>query len=199
MWNTSHKMCVGMNVTQILCTWVSFLGGYIASPSCVDGQGDIKLAHIRLWWRTKYPDPLIQTIILGLICFCIPGMFNALNGLGAAGKADATTTDNANTALAVTFAVCSILAGVRIFWCSFHWGGRIVWNQCELQVTLKQHRVQYWIGGSSKIVVWLWVFRASSTWLGIVLYLFWAGQLTFCTLDPTSHTIPSSSSLPVPF
>jgi hypothetical protein len=80
----------------------------------VDGQGDIKLAPLRLWWGNKYPDPLTQTIILGLICFCIPGMFNALNGLGAAGKADATTTDNANTALAVTFAVCSILAGVRI-------------------------------------------------------------------------------------
>lgn len=72
------------------------------------------MAPLRLWWGNKYPDPLTQTIILGLICFCIPGMFNALNGLGAAGKADATTTDNANTALAVTFAVCSILAGVRI-------------------------------------------------------------------------------------
>lgn len=61
-------------------------------------------------WKI-YADPLTQIILLGLICFLLPGMFNAINGLGAVGKADATITDNANTALAVTFAVCSILAG----------------------------------------------------------------------------------------
>jgi hypothetical protein len=63
-------------------------------------------------WKKIYADALTQIIILGLICFLLPGMFNAINGLGAVGKADATITDNANTALAVTFAVCSILAGV---------------------------------------------------------------------------------------
>ncbi|KAG6554004.1 hypothetical protein Mapa_004921 [Marchantia paleacea] len=62
-------------------------------------------------WHWRYNSPLAQIIVLGLLCFCCPGMFNAINGLGAAGKADATTTDNANTALAVTFAVCSLLAG----------------------------------------------------------------------------------------
>lgn len=66
----------------------------------------------RCRWRNTYRNPLAQVIILGLICFLLPGMFNAINGLGAVGKADATITDNANTALAVTFAVCSILAGV---------------------------------------------------------------------------------------
>lgn len=65
----------------------------------------------RCRWRNTYRNPLAQVIILGLICFLLPGMFNAINGLGAVGKADATITDNANTALAVTFAVCSILAG----------------------------------------------------------------------------------------
>lgn len=58
----------------------------------------------------RYHSPLFQVILLGLICFCCPGMFNALNGLGAGGKRDATTTDNANTALAVTFAVFSLVA-----------------------------------------------------------------------------------------
>ncbi|KAJ3282089.1 hypothetical protein HK104_011109 [Borealophlyctis nickersoniae] len=59
----------------------------------------------------RYASPMTQVVILGLICFCCPGMFNALNGLGAAGKADATATNNANTALAVTFAVFSLVAG----------------------------------------------------------------------------------------
>ncbi|KAL3685999.1 hypothetical protein R1sor_004021 [Riccia sorocarpa] len=61
--------------------------------------------------RWRYDSPLVQIVVLGVLCFCCPGMFNAINGLGAVGKADATTTDNANTALAVTFATCSLIAG----------------------------------------------------------------------------------------
>jgi len=60
-----------------------------------------------------YAGTMMQIIILGSVCFLLPGMFNAINGLGAVGKADATITDNANTALAVTFGVCSLLGGVR--------------------------------------------------------------------------------------
>jgi hypothetical protein len=44
--------------------------------------------------------------------FLLPCMFNGINGLGAVGKANATITDNTNTALVVTLAVCSILAGI---------------------------------------------------------------------------------------
>lgn len=121
-----EPMCVGINMTQILGTWVSFLSRYIPSQvvwhSCVGVRGHVKLASMRLRWRNKYPDPLTQTTILGLICFCIPGMFIALNGLGAPGKVDATTTDNANTALAVAGAVCAILAGVRITCNRSFWG-----------------------------------------------------------------------------
>ncbi|KAI9480386.1 MAG: major facilitator superfamily domain-containing protein [Benjaminiella poitrasii] len=36
-------------------------------------------------------------------------MFNALNGMGGAGQADPKTTNDANTALAVTFTVCSLI------------------------------------------------------------------------------------------
>ncbi|CAM6093608.1 unnamed protein product [Calypogeia fissa] len=62
-------------------------------------------------WR--YNSPMAQIGVLGLVCFCCPGMFNAINGLGAVGKtaSDAQVTDNANTALAVTFATCSLVAG----------------------------------------------------------------------------------------
>jgi len=47
-------------------------------------------------------------------------MFKAINGLGAVGKVDAMITDNTNTALAVTFGVCSLLAGVRTASNSFY-------------------------------------------------------------------------------
>jgi hypothetical protein len=41
-------------------------------------------------------------------------MFNALNGMGGAGQADTKVTNDANTALAVTFTVCS-LVGAPVF------------------------------------------------------------------------------------
>ncbi|KAI8381564.1 major facilitator superfamily domain-containing protein [Radiomyces spectabilis] len=54
-------------------------------------------------------SPNFQVFLVGFICFCCPGMFNALNGMGGAGKADRTATDNANTALAITFTICSLI------------------------------------------------------------------------------------------
>ncbi|KAI8085754.1 major facilitator superfamily domain-containing protein [Gilbertella persicaria] len=41
-------------------------------------------------------------------------MFNALNGMGGAGQADPKTTNDANTALAVTFTLCSLI-GAPVF------------------------------------------------------------------------------------
>jgi MFS family permease len=65
------------------------------------------------WSNWRYSSPMTQIVVLGLVCFCCPGMFNAINGLGAVGKTggDTQVTDNANTALSVTFATCSLLAG----------------------------------------------------------------------------------------
>ncbi|CAO0800123.1 unnamed protein product [Mucor circinelloides] len=57
----------------------------------------------------RYSDPNVQVFLVGFICFCCPGMFNALNGIGGAGQADAKTTNDANTALAVTFTICSLI------------------------------------------------------------------------------------------
>lgn len=59
----------------------------------------------------RYSSPFTQIIIVSLICFCCPGMFNALAGLGAAGKSDPFYQDQANTALSVTFAIFSLLGG----------------------------------------------------------------------------------------
>ncbi|KAL8139535.1 hypothetical protein V2J09_005556 [Rumex salicifolius] len=61
--------------------------------------------------RFRYNSPLIQVILIGLVCFCCPGMFNALSGMGGGGQVDHTAANNANTALYTTFAVFGILGG----------------------------------------------------------------------------------------
>jgi len=52
----------------------------------------------------------LQIIFLGLLAFCGPGMFNALNGLGGAGSDDPTLAAIANTALYFTFGTSGYLA-----------------------------------------------------------------------------------------
>ncbi|SJL05200.1 related to DUF895 domain membrane protein [Armillaria ostoyae] len=49
--------------------------------------------------------------MLGVVCFMGPGLFNALNGLGAGGQVDSKTNSNANTALYSTFAAMGFFAG----------------------------------------------------------------------------------------
>ncbi|KAK2459749.1 hypothetical protein APHAL10511_008181 [Amanita phalloides] len=58
-----------------------------------------------------YMHPVTQVVLLALICFMCPGLFNALNGLGGGGQIDETTNANANTALYATFSVCAFFAG----------------------------------------------------------------------------------------
>lgn len=58
-----------------------------------------------------YYHPATQVAMLGLVCFMCPGLFNALNGLGAGGQVDATTSANANAALYATFAFAAFFAG----------------------------------------------------------------------------------------
>lgn len=59
----------------------------------------------------RYNSPLTQVGLIGLVCFCCPGMFNALSGMGAGGQVDPTAANNANTALYTTFAVFGVLGG----------------------------------------------------------------------------------------
>ncbi|KAI9203160.1 major facilitator superfamily domain-containing protein [Polychytrium aggregatum] len=55
--------------------------------------------------------PIAQVVLLGLICFGCPGMFNAVNNLGAGGGTDPTTGSNANAALYTTFAIFGLFGG----------------------------------------------------------------------------------------
>ncbi|KAJ7965200.1 UNC93-like protein [Quillaja saponaria] len=59
----------------------------------------------------RYNSPLVQIILIGLVCFCCPGMFNALSGMGGGGQVDHTASNNALTALYTTFAIFGILGG----------------------------------------------------------------------------------------
>ncbi|KAH9168622.1 MFS general substrate transporter [Lactarius sanguifluus] len=55
--------------------------------------------------------PRTQVVLLGFVCFMCPGLFNALNGLGAGGQVDSATSANANSTLYATFAVAAFFAG----------------------------------------------------------------------------------------
>ncbi|KAI8081791.1 major facilitator superfamily domain-containing protein [Halteromyces radiatus] len=57
----------------------------------------------------RYNSPTFQIFLVGFICFCCPGMFNALSGMGGGGKSSTVAVNNAQTALSVTFTVCSLL------------------------------------------------------------------------------------------
>ncbi|KAI9110821.1 hypothetical protein K1719_018259 [Acacia pycnantha] len=59
----------------------------------------------------RYNSSLVQIVLIGVVCFCCPGMFNALSGMGGGGQMDPTASNNANTALYTTFAVFGVLGG----------------------------------------------------------------------------------------
>ncbi|KAG0327576.1 hypothetical protein BG004_002752, partial [Podila humilis] len=59
----------------------------------------------------RWPSPMAQVIAVGLICFCCPGMFNALNSMGGGGQIDSDVDQNANVALYTMFALGGLFAG----------------------------------------------------------------------------------------
>ncbi|KAF2500001.1 hypothetical protein BU16DRAFT_452204 [Lophium mytilinum] len=58
-----------------------------------------------------YASPPVQLVIVSLVCFMCPGMFNALNGMGGGGLVDKSVGDKTNVALYSTFAVVGFFAG----------------------------------------------------------------------------------------
>ncbi|KAK9762329.1 hypothetical protein K7432_012046 [Basidiobolus ranarum] len=59
----------------------------------------------------RYNSPLAQVLLVGLVCFCCPGMFNVINGMGAGGQMDDNTAKNGNVALYACFAVFGYFGG----------------------------------------------------------------------------------------
>ncbi|TEA22085.1 UNC93-like protein [Colletotrichum sidae] len=62
-----------------------------------------------------YSHPWTQILLISVICFCMPGMFNALSGLGGGGQVDSTVAANANVALLSTTAVAALFFVGPIF------------------------------------------------------------------------------------
>ena len=67
-----------------------------------------KLGPLRLPW---YASPPIQLLMVALVCFLCPGMYNALSGLGGGGQVNAKDNNNAQVAVYSTFAVMGFFAG----------------------------------------------------------------------------------------
>lgn len=58
-----------------------------------------------------YASPWTQLVLISFVCFMCPGMFNAVNGIGAGGQVDAVVSDRQNTALNSVFSVVGFFAG----------------------------------------------------------------------------------------
>ncbi|KAF8512978.1 MFS general substrate transporter [Gautieria morchelliformis] len=58
-----------------------------------------------------YTTPTMQVLLVGFTCFCTPGMFSALNNLGAGGTQDITLSDTANGVLYGLFALTGFISG----------------------------------------------------------------------------------------
>ena len=58
-----------------------------------------------------YATPQFQILFVAFVCFLCPGMFNAVNGLGAGGLVNAHDINNANTAVYATFSIVGFFAG----------------------------------------------------------------------------------------
>lgn len=66
-----------------------------------------RIAGSEVW----YASPKVQLLVVSMVCFLCPGMFNALSGLGAGGLENDTAQAQANTALYSTFAVVGFFSG----------------------------------------------------------------------------------------
>ncbi|KAH6848103.1 major facilitator superfamily domain-containing protein [Chaetomium sp. MPI-CAGE-AT-0009] len=66
-----------------------------------------KVGKKEIW----YASPIVQLLMVAMVCFLCPGMFNALTGLGGGGQVDASASNDANTALNSTFAVVAFFSG----------------------------------------------------------------------------------------
>lgn len=83
-----------------------------AAPGFVDRPKGCMYKSIRvLGAETWYASPKVQLLMISLVCFLCPGMYNSLTGLGGGGQVDPTAQDHAAVALYSTFAVVGFFAG----------------------------------------------------------------------------------------
>ncbi|KAK2590567.1 hypothetical protein QQS21_011749 [Conoideocrella luteorostrata] len=62
-----------------------------------------------------YSHPWTQILLISFICFCLPGMYNALSGLGGSGQVDSTNAAHATVALLAATAVTALTVAGPVF------------------------------------------------------------------------------------
>lgn len=137
-------------------------GDPIARPAGWMHKG-FKVGKRELW----YASPKVQLLMVSLVCFLCPGMFNALSGLGGAGLDDPTVADHANVALYSTFAVVGFFSGTFA-------------NRLGLRLTLSFGGLGYCIYAAS-ILCYVHTHNIgfvifAGAFLGVCAGLLWAGQ-----------------------
>ncbi|KAK7031060.1 hypothetical protein VNI00_013659 [Paramarasmius palmivorus] len=63
------------------------------------------------YWRS----PTAQILLISFICFCCPGMYNAISGIGGSGQLDSTVAANANVALLASTAASALFLVPPVF------------------------------------------------------------------------------------
>lgn len=76
---------------------------FLSSPTSAGRTG-----RLRFPWY--YASPQAQLILVSLVCFQWPGMFNALSGMGGGGQVDTKTADVAGLTLYAVSAVVGFFA-----------------------------------------------------------------------------------------
>ena len=83
-----------------------------AAPAATMGPAWMyKRLNLGLFTLPCYASPEFQIIFVAFVCFLCPGMFNAVNGLGAGGQLDAHDINRANIGVYATFSVVGFFAG----------------------------------------------------------------------------------------
>lgn len=70
-----------------------------------------KRLNLGLFSIPGYATPQFQIIFVACVCFLCPGMFNAVNGMGAGGQVNAKDVNDANTAVYATFSIVGFFCG----------------------------------------------------------------------------------------
>lgn len=122
-----------------------------------------KIGRSEFW----YASPKVQLLMVSMVCFLCPGMFNAIVGMGGGGQLSTLASDDANTALYSTFAVVGFFAGTFA-------------NRLGLKLTMSIGGLGYCIYAASFLayshIQNLGFVIFAGAFLGVCAGLLWTGQ-----------------------
>ncbi|ANB15778.1 hypothetical protein AWJ20_3422 [Sugiyamaella lignohabitans] len=77
-----------------------------------EAQDQISLENADSGWLESFKnirsEPWFQVFLISFVCFCCPGIYNALGGMGGSGQVDPTVAANATVALLSTSAISAV-------------------------------------------------------------------------------------------